>query len=239
MVNSRTYTGETNKAVKVRHMFDRISARYDLMNRLITFGLDRSWRRLVVTLAMVPKGGHLLDVGSGTGDIAFEARRCDPSMHIIAADISSKMMAFGRKRSAGRKLGWCQADALALPFPDGIFDAVTSGYLLRNVSNVSQALREQMRVVKPGRRVVCLDTSPPPRHWSRPFVLFYLKLMIPALGTLVAGDRAAYEYLHTSTRAFMEPDRLAAVMREIGFGEVSCRTFMFGTMAVCWGNRRG
>jgi len=239
MDNPRTNTGEMNKAVKIRRMFDRISARYDLMNRLITFGLDRSWRRLVVTLAMVPKGGRLLDVGSGTGDIAFEARRRDPSMHIMAADLSPKMMAVGRKRSGGRRLEWCQADALALPFPDGIFDAVTSGYLLRNVSNVSQALREQIRVVKPGRRVVCLDTSPPPRHWSRPFVLFYLKWMIPALGTLVAGDRAAYQYLPNSTQAFLEPDRLVALMREVGFGEVSYRTFMFGTMAVYWGNRGG
>jgi len=147
------------------------------------------------------------------------------------------MMAVGRKRSGGRRLEWCQADAHALPFPDGIFDAVTSGYLLRNVSDISQALREQMRVVKPGRRVVCLDTSPPPRHFLRPLVLFYLKWMIPALGALVAGDREAYQYLPESTQAFLDPDRLAAVMKEIGFVEVSCRTFLFGIMAVCRGKR--
>ena len=234
MDNPSRNTGESDKAMKVRPMFDRISARYNLMNSLITFGFDRSWRRLVVTLAMVPKGGRLLDVGSGTGDIAFEAHHRDPSLHITAADFSPEMMAVGRKRPGGRNLGWCLADALALPFPDGIFDAVTSGYLLRNVSNVSQALREQMRVVKPGRRVVCLDTSPPLRNWSRPFVLFYMKWMIPALGALVAGDRAAYRYLPESTQAFLEPVRLAAMMKEIGFGEVSYRTFMFGTMAVYW-----
>ena len=220
-------------------MFDRISARYNLMNRLITFGLDRSWRRMAVTLARVPKGGRLLDVGSGTGDIACEAHHRDPSMNITAVDLSPEMMAVGRKRPEGKNLGWCLADALALPFPDAIFDAVTSGYLLRNVSHVSQALREQMRVVKPGRRVVCLETSPPPRNWSQPFVLFYMKWMIPALGALVAGDRAAYQYLPESTQAFLEPVRLVAMMKEIGFGEVSYRTFMFGTMAVYWGIRIG
>jgi demethylmenaquinone methyltransferase/2-methoxy-6-polyprenyl-1,4-benzoquinol methylase len=237
MDDTKTGAREPDKAMKIRNMFDRISARYDLMNRLISFGRDRSWRRLVVSLAMVPKGGHLLDVGSGTGEIALEAHHREPAMRITAVDLSREMMGVGRKRPGGRRVKWCQADALSLPFSDGIFDAVTSGYLLRNVLDVSLALREQLRVVKPGHNVVCLDTSPPPRHYMRPFVLFYLKWVIPALGALVAGNWAAYQYLPKSTQAFLEPDGLAAVMKDVGFAEVTYRTFMFGTMAVHWGRR--
>jgi demethylmenaquinone methyltransferase/2-methoxy-6-polyprenyl-1,4-benzoquinol methylase len=218
-------------------MFGQISDRYNLINRLIALGQDRVWRRKAVHAAALPPGGLLLDVGSGTGDIALEALRIDATLRIIAVDFSAQMMHVGRRRPGGQRIFWCQTDALDLPFPDAIFDAVTSGYLVRNVIDVRRAFEEQMRVVKPGGRVVCLETSPPQRTALRPLVLFHFKVVIPLLGYLIARNRPAYRYLPQSTQAFMTPDQLAVIMKNIGLEEVSYHRFMFGTMTVLVGVR--
>jgi len=221
----------------LRHMFGQISGRYALMNRLITFGFDRSWRRYVVRAAAPGQGARLLDLGTGPGDIAFEALNSCSALKVVALDFTFRMMEVGRRRPGGQRISWCSADALKLPFPDAIFDAVTSGYLVRNVVDVRHAFEEQMRVVKPGGRVVCLDTCPPRNNLIRPFVLFHMKVLIPLLGHLVTRNRAAYTYLPTSTRAFMTPEHLAKVMRDVGFEDVFFRRFMFGTQAVHVGVR--
>jgi len=218
-------------------MFGQISDRYDLMNRFMALGQDRAWRRQAVSAAALPPGGLLLDVGSGTGDIALEALRSDSTLRVIAVDFSSQMMQVGRRRPGGRMIFWCHTDALQLPFPDATFDAVTSGYLVRNVIDVRRAFEEQMRVVKPGGRVVCLETSPARRNALLPLVLFHLKVVIPLLGCLIARNRAAYMYLPQSTQAFKTPDQLALIMEGTGLKDVSYHRFMFGTMAVHTGVR--
>lgn len=225
------------RADYVRSMFDRIARRYDVMNRLMTFGRDRAWRKFVVKEAALPPGGCLLDVATGTGDIMFQAQQRDPQVRAVGADFAEQMMRTGQRRPGGSRFGWCRADALNLPFRDSAFDAVTSGYLMRNAIDVERAFREQMRVVRPGGRVVCLDTSPPPRNLLRPFILIHLKYMIPLLGRIVTGDRSAYNYLPESTQAFKTPDELAEIMRNAGLREVRYRRFMFGTMAVHTGVR--
>ena len=225
------------RAAYVREMFGQISGRYDRMNRLIAFGQDRSWRRQAVSAAALPPGGLLLDVGSGTGDIALEALQRDATLRVMAVDFSSQMMQVGRRRPGGQKIFWCHTDALELPFPDATFDAVTSGYLVRNVIDVRRAFEEQMRVVKPGGRVVCLETSPARRNVLRPLVLFHLKVVIPLLGYLIARNRGAYMYLPQSTQAFKTPDQLALIMESIGLKDVSYHRFMLGTMAVHTGVR--
>jgi demethylmenaquinone methyltransferase/2-methoxy-6-polyprenyl-1,4-benzoquinol methylase len=232
-----THIKVPGRADYVRDMFGQISGRYDLMNRLISLGRDRSWRRYAVRKAAPPQDGRLLDVGSGTGDIALEALLRYPGVSVTAVDFSLRMLMVGRKRPAGRKLFWCSADALELPFPDATFDSVTSGYLVRNVKDVRQAFAEQMRVVKPGGSIVCLDTSPIPKNLMRIPVLFYLKIVIPLLGLLIAGNRAAYMYLPKSTQAFMTPEQLASHMRSAGLQDISYRRFMLGTMAVHTGIR--
>ncbi len=231
------HSGKAGKAGEVRVMFDRIAPRYRLMNLLMTFGRDGAWRRAAVREAALPEGGLLLDAASGTGDIAFEALRQVAGLRAVGADFAVEMMRVGRKRREGRKIAWCAADALALPFPDAAFDAVTSGYLIRNVTDAVAAFREQCRVVKPGGKVVCLDTTPPPRSAMRPFILFYLRRVIPLLGRLIAGDREAYAYLTKSTEGFKTPAELTAVMREAGLTDIRCRLFMFDTMAVHTGTR--
>ncbi|GIL08905.1 MAG: demethylmenaquinone methyltransferase [Chloroflexota bacterium] len=227
------------RAVYVRDMFDRIAGRYNLMNRLMTFGQDIRWRRFVVQQARLPAGGRLLDLATGTGDIAFEALRAVPDVRAIGADFSLPMMRVGQRLPAGARVAWLGADALDLPFAADTFDAVTSGYLVRNVIDIPRTLREQLRVLKPGGRIVILDSAPPPANLLRPFILFHLRVIIPTLGRLVSGDAAAYQYLPSSTQAFKTPDELAAIMRAAGVANVQYRTFMFGTMAVHWGDKAG
>ncbi|MBL8164712.1 MAG: ubiquinone/menaquinone biosynthesis methyltransferase [Anaerolineae bacterium] len=227
------------RADYVQNMFGRIAGRYNLMNRLMTFGQDMTWRRFVVKQANLPQGGKLLDLATGTGDIAFEALKAVPNVQAVGADFALPMMRVGQTLPLGARVGWTAADALNLPFPDGVFDAVTSGYLVRNVIDIPRCFAEQLRVLKPGGRIVVLDSSPPPRNLLRPFIEIHLRYVIPLLGRLIAGKQGAdaYQYLPSSTQAFKTPEQLAAIMREAGVRNVQYRTFMFGTMAVHWGEK--
>lgn len=217
---------------RVRRMFGEIAARYDLMNRLMTLGRDRAWSREVVLLAGLSPGCRLLDVGTGTGSISLEAASRCSGARITAVDFTRAMLEVGCTRARGLAVSWCQADALSLPFGDGVFDAVTSGYLIRNVSDPLKAFQEQWRVLKPGGRLVCLDTTPPPPGLLTPFIRFHFRTVIPLLGQVIAGNRFAYTYLPETTQAFFEPGRLAEHMRQAGFERVTFRRFMFGTIAI-------
>lgn len=226
-----------DRADAVRDIFARIAPRYDLMNRLMTLGLDRQWRRYVIRKAALPPGGRLLDIATGTGDIAFEALTQVPDAFVVGADFVPAIMRVGKHRPDGGRVRWSAADALHLPFPDQSYDAVTHGFLVRNVIDIPRAFAEQWRVLKPGGRVVCLDTTPPPNNLLRPFLVFYLTRIIPILGTLITGHRDAYSYLPNSTVGFKSPDALAQIMREAGFVNVGYRRFMFNTIAVHWGSK--
>ena len=217
---------------QIRRMFGRIAHRYDLMNRLITFGQDRSWRRRVLELADPPWGGSLLDVGTGTGAIARQATRRRTDLHVVGCDFSPRMLGVARTSRGGERVEWERADALDLPFPDQSFDCVTSGYLVRNVADIALAFREQARVLRGGGRVVCLETAPPPSGVLSPLVSFYLHRVLPRIGQLVVGDRRAYRYLTESTLDFLEPQRVAEVMEGAGL-EVECiERRMFGTQTI-------
>lgn len=219
----------------VQGMFARIAGKYDLMNRLMTGWQDVRWRKMVVQLAALPRGGRLLDLGTGTGDIALEALQTDSSLIGVGGDFTIEMMRVGKADPARRGIRFAATDALHLPFPDRAFDAVTSGYLMRNVIDVRQAWVEQYRVLKPGGRVVCLDTTPPPNNVLRPFINFHLHVIIPALGNLIAGASDAYTYLPDSTENFLPAETLAERMQSAGFGQVEFRKLMFDTMAIHWG----
>ncbi len=226
-----------DKAVFVRGMFAQIARRYELMNTLMTAGQYRCWQRWVVRQAHLRHGGRLLDIGAGTGGIGRTALARHGNLMVAGGDFTLEMMQAGRCYTYGSQIIWCGANALNLPFRDNAFDAVTSGYLMRNVSDPLRALAEQRRVLKPGGRVVCLDTSPPPRNILYPLIMLHLKFGIPLLGRIITGARGAYQYLPESTQAFMTPDKLADIMRLAGLHHVSYRAFMFGTIAVHVGIR--
>jgi demethylmenaquinone methyltransferase/2-methoxy-6-polyprenyl-1,4-benzoquinol methylase len=206
------------------------------MNRLMTAGQDVRWRREVIRRAALPARGRLLDLGAGTGDLGREALRQAPDCRPVASDFTLEMMLVGKRRPVER-LAWAAADALSLPFPSGCFDAVVSGFLLRNVSDIPRSLREQNRVLKPGGRIVVLDTTRPLPSLFTPLVNLHLHSVIPALGRLVAGDAEAYRYLPDSTENFLSAESLAERMQAAGFREVGFHRLMFGTIAIHWGTK--
>lgn len=233
----REIPADREKTHQVRRMFGRIAHRYDFMNRLMTFGQDLRWRKEAIRWLQLDSSGTVLDVGAGTGDIALLLQREYPDMRIVAADLTLQMIARGRKRQGGKKVLWVVADASHLPFLPGVFKGVISGYLLRNVPDILQTLREQCRVLVQGGRLVALDTTPPQQNLLYPFILFYFRIVIPMLGRLLAGDAAAYRYLPDSTEHFLSAERLAEKLRIAGFQKVGFARRMLGTMAIHWGQK--
>lgn len=223
------------RAHYVQEMFARIAPRYDLMNRLMTAGQDIAWRREVIHRTKLPKSGRLLDLGAGTGDLGREAYRQFPECQAILADFTLEMMKIGLLRQPSNHLNWLASDASSLPFPAQSFDAVVSGFLLRNVSDIDQTLLEQYRVLKPGGRIGCLDTTRPKKNLLSPLINVHLNMVIPAVGEIVAGEPDAYTYLPDSTKQFMDAEQLAARMLAAGFKRVGFRRIMFGTIAIHWG----
>ena len=227
------------RAAYVARMFDRIAGRYDLLNRLMTFGQDRRWRHEAVQRLSLTPGARVLDLGAGTGDLSFEVLRQQHAARPTAADFSLPMMRVGRQRPGGDRTGWVMADALRLPFAAEAFDGVVSGFLLRNVSDVPAALTEQARLLRRGGRLVCLDTTPPRAGWMRPLLHFHLHVVIPLLGRWVARDSEAYNYLPDSTERFLQAEALAARLTAAGLSQAGYVRRMLGTVAIHWASKPG
>lgn len=216
----------------VNSMFARIAGRYDLMNRVMTLGQDQGWRRQALHLCNLPPHGMLLDVGTGTGDLGYEALRRLPTMQAFGTDFTYEMMAAGVGKVAGVELPFVQGDTLELPFADNTFDAVCSGFMIRNVVDQVGAFREMARVAKAGGRVVCLETTPPAESLIGTGSQFYFDTIVPLLGGLISGDREAYTYLPQSTKHFVEPEALTRIMERAGLRNVIYHKLMFGTVAI-------
>jgi demethylmenaquinone methyltransferase/2-methoxy-6-polyprenyl-1,4-benzoquinol methylase len=219
----------------VQAMFARIAPRYDLMNRLMSAGQDIHWRQEVIRRAGLAEGGWLLDLGAGTGDLAFETLRQSPHNHIVAMDFTLPMMQAGLLRPAAGQILWSSGNAQDLPFPDDTFDAVVSGFLLRNVRDLGSSLEEQRRVLKPGGRLVTLDTTRPRNGLIKPLVQAHMHILIPTLGRLISGHPEAYLYLPDSTEEFLPAEVLAARLMAAGFKQVGFHLLMFGSAAIHWG----
>jgi demethylmenaquinone methyltransferase / 2-methoxy-6-polyprenyl-1,4-benzoquinol methylase len=225
-----THESGTLPAGEVRTMFDRIAPVYDAMNCVMTLGLDRRWRRLTAE-AVVRPGDAVLDACCGTGDLALAARKAggDP---VTGLDFSEAMLVRARRKSDA--VEWVQGDALALPFADASFDAVTVGFGIRNVADLEAGLRELRRVLRPDGRLGVLEITRP-RGVLRPFFRLWFDVLVPLAGKVLPGGRA-YAYLPASVRRFPGPEDLAAAMERSGFGEVRFRLLAGGIVALHTGS---
>jgi demethylmenaquinone methyltransferase/2-methoxy-6-polyprenyl-1,4-benzoquinol methylase len=210
---------------EVQRMFDRISPVYDVMNRVMTAGLDRRWRRLTAQAAVRP-GDRVLDACCGTGDLALEALKAGGD--VVGLDFSERMLERARRKSD--EVEWVQGDVTELPYEGGSFDAVTVGFGIRNVPELDAGLRELARVLRPGGRFGCLEITRP-RGVLRPFFRLWFDGVVPLLGRVLPGG-AAYTYLPASVRRFPGPTDLAAAMEQAGFRDVRYRLLAGGIVAL-------
>ena len=195
-------------------MFDRIAGLYDVMNTLMTAGLHHRWRARAVELAAVGPGSSVIDVATGTGDLAIALERAvAPDGEVLACDFSEQMLARARAKAPQLRFDW--ADALALPYATDRFDAATVGFGARNFSDLQRGIEELVRVVRPGGRVVILEITRPTREPLASFFGAWFDQIVPALGRM-AGDSAAYSYLPSSVKRFPAPRELAALMDGCG-----------------------
>jgi demethylmenaquinone methyltransferase / 2-methoxy-6-polyprenyl-1,4-benzoquinol methylase len=223
-------TSGTLAPEQVRSMFDRIAPVYDGMNRAMTLGLDRKWRRLTAE-AVVRPGDRVLDACCGTGDLALAAARAGG--RVTGVDFSGEMLA--RAELKAPEFDWVQADAAALPFPDGSFETVTVGFGIRNLADLEAGLHELARVLVPGGRLGCLEITRP-RGVLRPFFRLWFDGLVPLAGKVLPGG-AAYSYLPASVRRFPGPEDLAAAMQRAGFADVGWRLLGGGIVALHVGRR--
>jgi len=220
----------------VQNMFDRIAGRYDLLNRIISFRLDGRWRRQAIRSLLVKPNLLILDMGTGTGDLTFDALRLTGGRaSIVGLDFSLNMLQLARakqaKSPAGGRTAFVMGSAMAAPFPDAVFDGAMTAFVLRNVSDLPLFFAEAFRVLKPGARFVSLDMFPPSASWFSTLYTFYFHRLMPWIGGLLSSDRHAYRYLSESVRHFHPPEKIAKLMEHAGFAHVAFHRFLRG--AVC------
>lgn len=228
---------EKEKVNWVRHHFDAVAQRYDLMNTLLSFGVHYLWKRTAIRLLGLQKGNMVLDVCGGTGDLAVAAvKRVGSGGKVILYDINRTMMEMGRHKSVHaaerREICYVQGDAELISFASESFDAAIVGFGIRNLTHMEEGFREIYRVLKPGGRFVCLEFSRPQAAWFSALYDFYSFHIMPLLGSLLVGSRQAYTYLPESIRLFPSPGELSRTMERIGFRQVGYRLLTNGIAAV-------
>lgn len=227
-----------DKAEGVRAMFAEIAPRYDLLNRVLSLGVDQGWRAAAAEEALRLRPQRVLDVATGTADFALELKRRAPQAEVIGCDFVPEMLSIGRRKARERHLDVRleEGDALALPYPDASFDAVTCAFGFRNFADYARGLSEFYRVLKPGGRAVILEFPPPGGGLFGAFFRVYFQRVLPRVGALVSGSAGAYSYLPESVLAFPDPARLALLMHAAGF-RTRFRPLTFGIAALHVGDK--
>lgn len=228
-----------NKSVYVRNLFARIAPRYDAANRVISIGMDEGWRRHTIALLRPPKGGEVLDLCCGTGDIVFHLLRTDPTLRVTGVDFCSPMLqeahARANREARDAQPNFVEADVMNLPFPDATFDGATMSFGMRSVVDIDATLREVRRVLKPGARFVNLDMSKAPnRAWKAVFDLYFYGI-VPVLGGMIGGSRQAYAYLPASLTHHPDAEALRDRFTAAGFQDASFVRFLGGAVAIHYG----
>jgi demethylmenaquinone methyltransferase/2-methoxy-6-polyprenyl-1,4-benzoquinol methylase len=227
-MSDRYYQPGAERSSRVRALFDRIAARYDLINDLQSFGLHRRWKRRLLQLSGLRNGEAALDVCCGTGDLAKALDRA--GARTMGCDFSHAMLSVAHRRQP--TISYLQADALKLPFPDGQFDLVTIGYGLRNLANFQHGISELLRVLKPGGRLLILDFGKPRNALWRGIYFGYLQIIVPFFGLIFCGDAAAYSYILQSLRDYPAQDGVSSMLRNSGCEQVEVFNFLGGVMSI-------
>lgn len=226
------------KKEQVREMFDSIARRYDLLNHLLSLGIDRRWRRRLVGMVRRQEPTEVLDVATGTGDLAIAVARALPAARIIGVDLSPGMLAIGREKVAARfperEFPMLEGDAERLPFPDGSFGAVTCGFGVRNFESLAKGLGEMHRVLRSdGGRIYILEFSMPPKNnILGKLYRFYFRRVLPGIGRMVSHDARAYTYLPESVGGFPYGERFCALLKETGFDDPAMTVLMGGIATI-------
>jgi demethylmenaquinone methyltransferase / 2-methoxy-6-polyprenyl-1,4-benzoquinol methylase len=231
---------QAGKKQQVARMFDNISARYDLLNHLLSLGIDRGWRKKAIALLKPLQPRKLLDVATGTGDFAIQALQLKPEK-IIGIDISEGMLEVGRRKiermGKSNQIELQKGDSENLSFPENNFDAVTVAFGVRNFENLELGLREIFRVLRPGGMLVVLEFSRPRAFPFRQIYHFYFKFILPKIGSLISKDRSAYTYLPESVQAFPDGEAFKDILKSIGFKDTACRSLTFGISSIYCGRK--
>ncbi len=223
---------QRGKAAQVQQMFDNIAPAYDFMNRAMTLGIDRRWRRIAVSRIPKRTGLNILDIATGTGDMAILIRRMTGARHITGIDLSQGMISEARRKvSLDPTLDGIEfmlADSLDTPFPDNSFDAITVAYGVRNFADIRAGYAEMFRILKPGGMLIVLELSTPRNPLIKPLYNLYTHTLIPLAGRLVAHGIRAYSYLPESIAAVPQSESMTAIMHQAGFPAPRFRTLTFG-----------
>jgi demethylmenaquinone methyltransferase/2-methoxy-6-polyprenyl-1,4-benzoquinol methylase len=231
---------QRNQPERIRVMFDRIAPTYDLLNRLISFGLDTGWRRKAIALLREYPGGSFLDIAAGSGDVSVELARIGPRL-TTGTDFSTNMLRLYagkmRAKTPGARFGVAAADALSLPFRDRSFDGTITAFGIRNFADRPLALREMHRVLRPGGTAVILELTVPEHRLLRGLYTLHAKVLLPVAGRLISGDSSAYRYLPASIEAFPPPAEFLAMIRDAGFVRAEALPLTFGAATIFSGRK--
>ena len=233
----RALSSEASKAAYVRRLFDTIAGRYDLITRLLSYGQDRRWKSRLVAMADPRPGIVALDLASGTGDIALAlAAR---GSRVVGLDITLRMLQLAREKAGSGEVAFVTGDMMALPFPDASFDLVTTGYGIRNVPRIDQAVSEIRRVLRPGGQFLSLDFNRPANAALRAVCLAYLTVVGSVLGWTLHGDPDTYRYIPESIRRYPGAAGVAALLAQQGFEQCRVIPLLGGLMAIHSARRQG
>lgn len=237
-MNIEPFETSAQKRQYVLRMFAATAGHYDRMNRVLSLGRDTAWRRELVEEAGVSDDSVVLDVAVGTGDVALLLAERVRVGRVIGLDFSHAMLAHAAdklRRAGARQISLIQGDGLRLPFADGAFDAVTSAFSLRNVTDVASLFAEMRRVLRPAGRMACLEISKPARPVVRRLFGLYFDGVVPVLGRILTRNGQAYAYLPDSLNRFLASEQVIALLRAVGFREADCKQLMLGTVTIYTG----